>query len=260
MLLSGIDTCIERAMVIESLEVSSHNKRLCAVQVIWSMNIMSDDRNVFKTLSPQDFYKRTGLLMPEKTHIDRSLFDSGELECFEDYFVSLCTDLTIYNQLFGSDEAISVLNEFSGLIFNRIQRTFVEKICLKIACLMDPASSGKGGSNKNLSLRRFVEVADNAELNVAYEKLHKSYEDTGIKEWRNKILAHTDLKTAMGVYDFDLKFDVQALNELIRETQDILDLIKDPCVYTDTEVTLPFGKDVGTFLSKLKLLNEENNE
>ncbi|PKM17827.1 MAG: hypothetical protein CVV11_17115 [Gammaproteobacteria bacterium HGW-Gammaproteobacteria-15] len=220
---------------------------------------MSDDQKAFGTFSHKDFYERNGFLMPQKPHINRELFDAKELKCFEDYFVSLCTDLTIYNQLFGSDESISILSDFSGFIFCRIQRNFVEKICLKLACLMDPATSGKGRSNKNLSLKRFVESVDNSELNIAYERLYKSYDNTGIKKWRDKILAHTDLKTAMGEFDFELKFDTEDLNEIIREVQDILDLIKNPDVYTDTTITLPFGKDVASFLSRLKLLNENKD-
>ena len=197
--------------------------------------------------------------MPEKVSINRELFCEEELACFENYFASLCTDLTIYNQLFGCDESISVLNEFNGLIFGRIQLNFVERICLKIACLMDPASSGKGGANKNLSLKRLVDISQNNELKETYDRLQASYEKTGIKIWRNKILAHTDLKTAMGEYDFELKLDKDTLNEIIREIQDIYDLIKDPNVYTDTAVTLPFDKDVNSFLTKLKVANNSNS-
>ena len=124
---------------------------------------------------------------------------------------------------------------------------------------MDPASSGKGSANKNLSLKRLVDISQNSELKETYGRLQASYEKTGIKIWRNKILAHTDLKTAMGEYDFELKLDKDTLNEIIREIQDIYDLIKDPNVYKDTAVTLPFDKDVNSFLTKLKVANNSNS-
>ena len=219
---------------------------------------MSDDFKKFKTSTHEDFYERTGIQPPKSISINRDLFCINELKCFEDYFTSLCTDLTIYNQLFCSDDACSVLNEFNGLLFYRIQRSFIEKICLKVACLMDPASSGRGGQNENLSLARFVEVAANDELTQTYIRLQNSYENTGIKIWRNKILAHTDLKTAMGEYDFELKFDANTLNKIIREIQDIFDLIKDPKIYTDIEVTLPFDKDVPSFIAKLRMAIDQH--
>jgi hypothetical protein len=216
---------------------------------------VSDEKKVCRTSSLEEFYDRMGFSLPKQVTVDRDLFEESELKCFEDYFVSLCTDLTIYNQLFGSDDSVAVLNEFNNFIFHRIQLNFIEKICLKIACLMDPAASGRNCSNKNLSLKRFVEIANCPELNKAYEKLYESYEKTGIKTWRNKILAHTDLNTAMGKFTFNLNFEADDLNQIIREIQDIIDLIKDPEVYTDTEVTLPFDSDVNSFIFKLSKLN-----
>lgn len=216
---------------------------------------MSDEQEAFRTSSLKEFCKRMGVSAPQKATIDRDLFEESELKCFEDYFVSLCTDLTIYNQLFGSYDSVSVLKEFNNFIFHRIQINFIEKICLRIACLMDPATSGRSGTNKNLALKRFVEIASCSELNLAYGKLYESYEKTGIKTWRNKILAHTDLETAMGNFTFNLNLETDDLNQMIREIQDIVDLIKDPEVYTDTAVTLPFGNDVSSFIYKLKKLN-----
>lgn len=220
---------------------------------------MSDEQKVFRTSSVEEFYEQMGFPIPIKPTIDRTLFEESELKCFEDYFVSLCTDLTIYNQLFGSDDSISVLNEFNGLIFHRIQRSFVEKICLKIACLMDPATSGRNGSNKNLSLKWFVEKAKSPELDQAYVTLYQSYEKTGIKIWRNKILAHTDLNTAMGKYEFTLNFEADDLNQIIQEIQNIMDMIKDPSVYTDADITLPFDSDGNSFILKLSQLNQAND-
>ncbi|QJR79970.1 hypothetical protein CA267_003830 [Alteromonas pelagimontana] len=218
---------------------------------------MKDDHKGFSTTSSwEEFSKRTGIPLPSTPKIDRSLFSDSEIKCFESYFVSLCTDLTIYNQLFGTDESISVLNEFNGFVFKRIQRSFLEKICLKISCLMDPA---KAGSNDNLSLLRFVEKAGSPELSAVYDKLYKDYESTGIKIWRNKVLAHTDLKTVMGKFEFKLKLDADNINRMVRDMQDLIDLIKDPRVYTDTEVTLPFGSDGNSFVSRLRKINSENN-
>lgn len=174
-----------------------------------------------------------------------------EIDLFKNYFVALCTDLTIYKQLFSDPNSIQILNEFSPVIFRRLQSSYLERICLKIACLLDPAASGRNGANKNMTLRRFTELCNSNELNSLILKVESFYESTGIKKWRNKVLAHTDLKAAMGELDFELKFDIADLENIVILTQEIIDLIGDPTTTSDTQVKLPNGNDVYTFLEKL---------
>jgi len=207
------------------------------------------------TTTQEEFFKRMGRSIPNHPNIDRSNISSEELQFFDRYFSTLCTDLTIYKQLFSTEESITVLNSFNSLIFGRIQATYIERICLKIACLLDPAESGKGGVNKNLTLKRFVTQCNSSELNTLIGNLDTLYDSTGIKTWRNKVLAHSDLKTAMGEFDFDLKFSLEDLENIIQCVQEILDLIVDPNVTTDTEVKLPYGSDVSSFIAKIKKCN-----
>lgn len=213
---------------------------------------MSKKSNKVRTCTQEEFYSRMGLEIPNRPEIDRSKINDSELEFFKDYFVTLCTDLTIYKELFAEPDSVKTLNDFSPLIFSRIQSSYLERICLKIACLLDPALSGRDGKNKNMTLKRFTELCCSEELNTLVSRLEDLYSSTGIKKWRNKVLSHTDLKTAMGQLDFELKFEVVDLQRIVISIQEILDLINDPSVTSDTEVKLPYGRDVHSFLVKLK--------
>lgn len=59
----------------------------------------------------------------------------------------------------------------------------------------------------------------------------------------------------MGDFDFNLKFTLEDLENIIQCIQEIVDLIVDPNVTIDTEVKLPYGCDVGSFIAKLKKCN-----
>ncbi|WP_166372245.1 hypothetical protein [Psychromonas sp. SA13A] len=212
---------------------------------------MSENNKIGRISTQEDFFKRMDLEMPNQPKIDRSKIDINEIGLFKNYFVALCTDLTIYKQLFSDVNSIQILNEFSPVIFGRLQSSYLERICLKIACLLDPATSGRDGVNKNMTLRRFTELCNSNELNSLVIELESFYESTGIKKWRNKVLAHTDLKAAMGQLDFELKFEVADLENIVIFIQEIIDLIEDPTTTSDTRVKLPNGNDVYTFLEKL---------
>lgn len=212
---------------------------------------MDDQKKVARISTQEDFFKRMGMELPNQPQIDRSKINVKEIEFFKNYFVTLCTDLTIYKQLFADANAIKILNEFSPLIFSRLQYSYLERICIKISCLLDPAASGRNGKNKNMTLKRFTELCNSDDLNSLISNLELIYESTGIKKWRNKVLAHTDLKTAMGELDFELKFEIADLENIVISIQEIIDLIDNPKVTSDTEVKLPYGNDVYSFLAKL---------
>src|SRR5690554_8189758 len=101
--------------------------------------------------------------------IDFSLSDINpdELAVLKTYFSEICTDFTLYMQLFSEKESIEQVNQFNSFVFNRLERAYLEKICLKIATLMDPARTG---GNQNLSLIRFIEQTGSAILKTRSEE------------------------------------------------------------------------------------------
>lgn len=205
--------------------------------------------------SYDDFCKAVGLTLQHRVEFDRSKVKQDELEVIKEYFANLCLDLTVYSDLFTEQQSIDAMNEFNSLVFGRIQKAYIEKLCLSLACLLDPAQTG---NNKNLSLARIIGQCECPDLDSKYADLLKIYELTGIKSWRSKLLAHNDLNTLMGNKELDLKFEHNDIENIIELIQEIFDDISDPTVQTDIRVTLPFDQDVNQFVSKLKLASNRN--
>jgi len=205
----------------------------------------------------EDFIKRR----PEMAHldpmnqIDFSLSDinQNELKVLKEYFTGICVDLTLYMQLFSDKNSVDELNKFNGFVFHHIEQAYLQKICLKVATLMDPpASCGK----QNLSLRRFIKQTKSEKLNEAYLQLDKFYTGSGIKEWRNKVLAHADLETLSGNYNIDLKFTREEVDDFVAEIQEFIDLVSDPRVATDHRIVFPKENDGYMFVEKIRQSNE----
>lgn len=211
---------------------------------------MSNERSeVNISASFDDFCEKYGFQKPHRIEFDRSLVNESELEVMKGYFTDLCTDLTLYSELFTKRDSIDALNDFNPLVFSRIQKAYIEKLCLSIACLLDPAQTGK---NKNLSLAHIIKQCDCPELDEKQEILQGLYVSTGIKKWRQKLLAHNDLSTLMGRSKLELKFEYDDIENIIELVQEIFDDISDPKVHTDIRVVLPYDMNGSAFISKLK--------
>jgi hypothetical protein len=121
---------------------------------------------------------------------------------------------------------------------------------LEPCLLLDPAQTGK---NINLSLEHLVKQCKCPELDEKLEQLKTQYILTGIKEWRNKLLAHNDLDTLMGTKPLELTFEHDDIVNIIKSIQEVFDIIVDPKVHTDISVVLPYDKSGSAFIRKLKL-------
>src|SRR5215471_5302470 len=172
--------------------------------------------------------------------VDRSKVNHQELDTLKQYFRNLCTDLTIYQDLFTREQAVTVLNRFSSLIFARIQQTYIQKLCLSLACLFDPEQTGK---NKNLSLQRLVNQCDCNELTKMYDDLVQIYDATGIRDWRNKVLAHNDLGTLLGTETLTVNLNWSVIEHISEKIQEIFGTMSDPHVQTDIRNLLPADKN-----------------
>lgn len=191
--------------------------------------------------------------------IDFSLAEikKEHLEVLTRYFLEICTDLTLYMQIFSDEENIIELNNFNGFVFNRIERAYLERICLKVATLMDPPESKvKGQMSENLSLQLFIKNTQSTMLQNIFNKLNNFYVESGIKEWRNKVLAHADLKAMSGETEITLKFERENVDKFVSEIQEFIDWISDPKISTDHHVVLPRNKDGHAFIEKLREHNE----
>lgn len=216
-----------------------------------------DDSEISIYSSFDECCKANGLPLPHRVEFDRSKINLQELEVIKNYFADLCIDLTVYSELFTFQESVAVLNQFNPLIFRRIQRAYVEKLCLSIACLLDPAETGK---NKNLSLAHIIKQCNCPELEEKLDGLKGLYESTGIKLWRQKLLAHNDLSTLMGVKPLNLKFEHNDINNMMELIQEIFDDISDPTVHTEIGIALPYDKNGSAFIKMLQLSLDVKNK
>lgn len=202
-----------------------------------------------------DFCEKYDFPKPHRIEFDRSVVNQSELEVIKGYFTNLCTDLTLYGELFTEQESVDILNKFNPFVFSRIQKSYIEKLCLSIACLLDPAQTGK---NKNLSLAHIIKQCNSPELDKKQEILQGLYVSTGIKKWRQKLLAHNDLSTLMGRNTLELKFEHDDIENIVGLVQEIFDDISDPTVHTDIRVVLPYDMNGNAFISKLKNSLDDN--
>ncbi|EEO01251.1 TPA: hypothetical protein RUZ05_003367 [Vibrio cholerae] len=226
-------------------------RALCSME-----SVMSIDETETSIYSSYDEYcKARGIPLPHRVEFDRSKINQDELKVIKEYFSHLCLDLTVYSDLFTVQQSIDAINEFNSLVFGRIQKAYIEKLCLSLACLLDPAQTG---NNKNLSLKRIIDQCECTELDCKYSGLLRLYESTGIKNWRSKLLAHNDLNTLMGKSKLELKFEHDDIENIIELIQEIFDDISDPKSQTDIRVTLPFDQNVNNFVNKLKSASNKN--
>lgn len=209
----------------------------------------NDKSGVSIYASYDEFCKANNLPLPHRIEFDRSKVNQQELAVIKSYFVGLCTDLTLYSELFTSQESVDVLNKFNSLVFSHIQKAYIEKLCLSIACLLDPAETGK---NENLSLARIIKQTNCPELDDKLNQLKGLYESTGIKQWRQKLLAHNDLSTLMGTKPLSIRFEHDDIEIIIGLIQEIFDDISDPTVHTDIKVVLPYDRNGNAFIRKLR--------
>ena len=93
-------------------------------------------------------------------------------------------------------------------------------------------------------------------LQEKFDELSSFYEHSGIRAWRNKVLAHADLLTLSGQTDINVKFSNCEVESFVADMQDFIDWLSDHRVSTDHQVVLPRGSDGYSFINKVKLQNE----
>jgi AbiU2 len=107
-----------------------------------------------------------------------------------------------YRILFAeSPERIELLNGVAGFFFRMIHEVLLENVVLHVARLIDPPQSGTKKKKDNLTLSRLKAAVEEKapELIAEIAKLvgRARTEASFIKEWRDRRIAHRDLKLAM---------------------------------------------------------------
>ncbi len=77
------------------------------------------------------------------------------------------------------------------LLFGLTQAVYIESLLIRVARLMDPASTGRGGQQQNLSLLRLSTLEPS--LGVDESIVRSVWDGSGLKRIRDKYLSHNDL-------------------------------------------------------------------
>jgi hypothetical protein len=140
--------------------------------------------------------------------------------------ITLSSKWAEFKKLFAkSNERIELLNKTAPSFFHMIQNVLVEDIILHLARLSDyPKTAGK----ENLTIQRLpsIDSIKNClpEIEKTIDDFVKSEEFALIKDWRNRILAHTDFKLATeGVIAKQLEVaNKKKIENTLKLIQDIL--------------------------------------
>lgn len=75
-----------------------------------------------------------------------------EFEIVREHVLLLAIEWRFYNDLYSTQESVDLLNQSASYFFSKLQIIFIDSIILKIAKLLENKETGKGGSNKNLTI------------------------------------------------------------------------------------------------------------
>jgi hypothetical protein len=170
----------------------------------------------------------------------------------------LSTELTVYSQLYGSKYGVSILNDFNPMIFRQIQKSYINSLFMSFSRLLDPASQG---SNKNLTLEHLIKennLKSDSDVQESIELVNKLYRQTKIKDYRNKLLGHSDLKAQLGDTLIETNITPESAKELLSAMYNVVNIIEfrlgkvDALVHSTADMVLPRDLDGFSFLDKLK--------
>lgn len=169
--------------------------------------------------------------------------------------VALWMDWLLYQQLFGSEARVSLLNDSGGHLFHVIQHSMLDRLLLGLSRLTDPAETKK---QENLSLVRLLdEVNQHHELRDQLSQLLSLLRESvsAMREHRNKRIAHADLaaltepEKALQGYQID---DVERALRQVAEFLNAYELQRNNSQTVYDQCILPMGHDGERLIRCLK--------
>ena len=169
-----------------------------------------------------------------------------------------------YVALFGTKPTrVQVMNATAPVFFRRVQDVFWDDMLLHIARLTDPSVTRKFS---NLTLQNLPELIADEKLKAKVAALVKSAVDESAfcRDWRNKLVAHRDLDTAInGAADQISGGSRDQVNKLLQTMDDVLNAVE--FHFLDTQTDYKFdgysggAKDLLHRLDDGKKRNDERN-
>ncbi len=147
-----------------------------------------------------------------------------------------------FDELFSSPQQVDLLNQAAPAFFASLQRTLFLDLVMDVGRFTDPPEMGQF---RNLSLAQLENAVPDAQVRAALNALHLNAKAKckPVRDYRNKVPAHFDMDTALGV-----KKEPPVSNRNLRESLEsiapFLNVIEQqfgiaPCAYSHT--TGPLG-------------------
>jgi AbiU2 len=161
-----------------------------------------------------------------------------------------------YVELFGTKpERITLLNETAPHFFHMLQAELWESSLLHLARLTDPASSFGKQDKSNLTIQALLALIEDAKLKETVSNLvAEAIKDTAFcRDWRNRHIAHRDLKLALEQPTIPLAEGSRAgVNKALRSMSAVLNALDG--YYFQSETRFDLGAPIGGAVSLLYVL------
>ena len=125
----------------------------------------------------------------------------GNLNLIKNELVSAWAYLITYVELFDHHDPkrMELLLETAPGFFGLVQSSLLESVFIRLARLMDPADSSRDETKPNLSFKKLFLGSNYPHAAIKFESVNKMWKTGDLKSlqtYRNKIIAHNDLKLA----------------------------------------------------------------
>ncbi|MET3906774.1 hypothetical protein ABID59_001105 [Bradyrhizobium sp. S3.3.6] len=163
-----------------------------------------------------------------------------------------------YVTLFGTKpERITLLNQAAPFFFRVIQDTLWESTLLSLARLTDPSNSQGNPDRSNLTVQALPALIADERLREKVERLVR--EATKLTEfcrdWRNRRIAHRDLKLALNEFTKPLAEGSRAnVKDALKATAEVLNAVQ--LHYCDSGTGYDLGGPLGGANSLLYVLDD----
>jgi hypothetical protein len=182
----------------------------------------------------------------------------NDVESFKAKLRDVSLNFTIYSELFDKQDTVDIMNNINPLIFGNYQRCLVDVLYLEISKLLDPMRQGR---NQNLSFAYMISLVPQKhqqELKSDLFVLEKLFEQSNLKKYRNKKLAHNDLQSIKSERGFGLNISTSKLENMLDCGWRVLGKVEfylclaDRPYETAVHVRLPTGVTIEEFVSQLE--------
>ncbi len=182
--------------------------------------------------------------MTDPTDFNLSQVDQDALTSLEHLVADLCSDFTVYKQMFSSPNVRKAVYALSEDVMFTLERALLFRICMKFSALVgDVSKEGKGWTDKRvLSLSELTGNLKSKLLDQKVSEVISFYTDSGLKVWRNKLAAHNDKNVLLSGNTPILDVSTDRIHMQLENVNEIVNILKGKSyVYTDVEVHFESG-------------------